>query len=80
MEKIIVFGLGQDFECNKRSILQAFDVIACTDSFVVPKEEFWKGCYVPADAICNLDFEKILVCSRKYQDAIKVQLDRKSVV
>ena len=74
MEKIIVFGLGQDFECNKRSILQAFDVIACTDSFAVPKEEFWKGCYVPADAICNLDFEKILVCSRKYQDAIKVQL------
>lgn len=74
MEKVIVYGLGHDFEYNKQSILKTFNVVACTDSFAVPKDEFWKRCYVPAHAIEELNFEKILVCSRRYQDAIKVQL------
>ncbi len=74
MEKVIVFGLGQDFEHNKQLIMRRFEVIACVDNFRIPKERFWLDCYVSVNSIVNLDFDKILICSRKYRDAIKIQL------
>lgn len=74
MEKVIVFGLGQDFEYNKQLIMRKFEVIACVDNFVIPKEKVWLDCYVSVNIIVKLNFDKILICSRKYRDAIKIQL------
>lgn len=39
MDKIIVFGLGRDFEEHKETILREFEIIACTDNYVVPQED-----------------------------------------
>jgi len=73
-EKIIVFGLGNEFQCLKEKVLQFFDVVACTDNLIVPIDGFWKKCYIAPHLILKCDFDKILICTKKYQYAIKVQL------
>ena len=75
-KKIVVFGLGRDFKRYRKDIMEKFDVIACTDNAVVPEDEFWKDCYILPKDIGKCNFDKVLVCSRKYQDAIRVQLVR----
>lgn len=70
-EKIVVFGLGHDFAENKERILERYKVVAYTDSHIVPDD---KNMFVPTDRINSLDFDKVLICSRKYRDAIKYQL------
>lgn len=79
IEKVIVFGLGRDFEQYKQLIVSKFQVVACMDNFVVPRESFWRDCYVSVNNINELKFDKILICSRKYQDAIKIQLIKMGV-
>lgn len=74
MEKIVVFGLGKDFQCFKYQILNSYNVIACTDNVIIPEETFWKKCYIKPDSIIGIDFDKVLISSRKYKYAIAIQL------
>lgn len=73
-EKIIVFGLGKDFRRYSDQIVNAFDVVACTDSAVVPEDKFWAGRYIAPETICEHDYDKVLICSSRFRDAIRVRL------
>lgn len=73
-DKVIIFGLGKDFKQHKDIILSKFEVIGCTDNFIVPEDDFCRNSYMLPDSIIEHNFDKVLICSRKYQDAIKIQL------
>lgn len=70
-EKIVVFGLGRDFAKNRERILEKYEVAAYTDNHLISDG---KGLFVTPDKINSLDFDKVLICTQKYKDAIKYQL------
>ena len=78
-ENVAVVGLGEEFENNKYRIIQRSHVIACTDSNRVPKEEFWRKCFVKPDEICKYDADKYLICTHKYFDEISEQLIKSGI-
>ena len=77
MKKIVVYGMGEEFKKYKESILRVFAVVACTDSYLEPSNEWEKEYYIHPDRISEVEFDKILVCSTKYQDAIGINLIKK---
>ncbi len=78
-DNCIVFGLGKDWKENIEFILEKFNVIACTDNNKIPEEGFWKSHYIFPDEINKYDFDKILICTRRFRDTIKVQLTKMGI-
>lgn len=78
--KVVVFGMGEEFRKRENIIRSYFEIAACTDNFSVPQDVFWKKCFIKPDSIVDCEFEKILICSTKYRDAIKVQLVRMGIL
>ena len=84
-EKAVVFGLGRDFQEKKKRILAKYEIIAYTDNYLNPDDGEDEEIFVPPDRLSNLDFDKILVATRKYKDAVKMRLvengiDEKKIV
>ena len=73
-EKAVVFGLGRDFREKKERILAKYEIIAYTDNYLTPDDKEGKELFVPPDKIKELDFDKVLVATRKYKDAVKCRL------
>lgn len=74
MEKVIIYGMGKEFIKNKKRILKLFDIVGCTDSYRKPMDEWENKYYINPNSILNTKFDKILICSSKYNDAIKIKL------
>lgn len=79
MEKIIVFGLGDDFKRNKKNIESLFEVVGCTDNYKKPFGEWENMFYIHPDQLLERSFDKILICTTKYKDAIKINLLKKGI-
>lgn len=74
MERIIVYGMGEEFKRHKENILRMFEVVACTDSYKEPSNEWEKEYYIQPYQISEIEFDKILISSARYQDAIGINL------
>lgn len=74
MRKIVVFGLGTDYLSYKEQIFATYEVIACSDNYIKPYEPEIKELFVLPENLKLLHFDMVLICSRKYHDAIKIQL------
>lgn len=74
MDKIIVYGMGEDFKKNKEQILDLFEVIGCTDSYKKPSDEWERRHFIEAEEIVRKQFDKIMICSSRYKDAIRIKL------
>ncbi len=81
MEKIVIYGLGTEFAMNRDRILNdgLYEIIACTDSYKKPSNEWEKGHYIDLDLLPEIEFDRILICSSKYKDSIKMELVKRGV-
>lgn len=77
MERIIIYGMGKDFQKNKSTILNMFNVVGCTDSYACPSDDWEREHYIQPDRLTEYDFDKILICSARYRDAIGINLAKK---
>lgn len=70
--KIIIWGLGKDFQENERDIHELFDVVAYTDK----NTELYasKPDFVLPENIGDFEFDKILICSRHFFEVIRLQI------
>lgn len=73
-EKILVWGCGKDFEEFKERIDSTYQVVGITDSRNRPAEEKWDKLFISPAEIHQIDYHKILICSRKYYGAIEARL------
>ena len=71
LEKIVVFGLGKDFLEKQSQISEKYKIIAYTDNNLFPEN---MELFISPDKIIEIDFDKVLICTRKYKDAVKCQL------
>lgn len=74
MDKIIIYGMGEDFTKNREKIIALFEVIGCTDSYRKPSDEWEKQYFINPETLSEKRFDKILICSSRYRDAIKIGL------
>lgn len=74
MEKIVVFGLGADYLKFKNQIFEKYEVVAYSDNHGELYETELGSLFVSPDELKALYFDMVLICSRKYHDAIKIQL------
>lgn len=79
MKKIVVFGLGSDYLKYQKKIFEKYEVIACSDNNIEPLEINLKKIFVLSEKLKLLHFDQVLICSRRHQDAIKIQLIRMGV-
>lgn len=70
-EKIVVFGLGKDFSEKQKQISAKYKIAAYTDNYLLPED---RELFISPDIINEIDFDKVLICTRKYKDAVKCQL------
>lgn len=73
-ERIIVFGMGEELAKNKELILKHFEIIGCTDSHKRPSDDWERACFITPDTLLEREFDRILICSSRYKDAIRVRL------
>lgn len=74
MDKIIIYGMGEEFSKNKEKILGLYEVTGCTDSYRKPSGEWEKQYFINPEALGERKFDKILICSSRYRDAIQIRL------
>ena len=74
MEKIIIYGMGDEFARNKEKILAGFEISGCTDSYKKPSDEWERKHFIAPEKLADAMFDKVLICSSKYQDAIRIRL------
>ena len=73
-ERILVWGLGNEFKKNKIFIEEQFEVIGYVDS-KIQKTQIIDGKYFySVEDIKKSNYEKILICSMKWKDSIKIQI------
>lgn len=77
MEKIVIYGMGNDFQKYKHIILNMFNVVGCTDSYIGPSDDWEREHYIHLDKLAEQKIDKVLICSTKYQDAIGIGLVKK---
>lgn len=77
-EKVIVWGIGQDYIVNKEKIENQFDVIAYTDNKFGNEQELNEKEILPVQ-IDQFVYDRILVASRRYYDSIRLQLVKNGV-
>lgn len=73
MEKVIVFGLGNNFEEYKERIEHNFCIVAYSDNRTNIQMEL----FISPDKINEIEYDKILISSTKYFYDIKLQLVEK---
>lgn len=76
LEKIVVFGLGKDFSEKQKQISEKYKIVAYTDNYLFHES---RELFISPDKINEIDFDKVLICTRKYKDAIKCQLVRSGI-
>nr|WP_300868209.1 DUF268 domain-containing protein [uncultured Acetatifactor sp.] len=73
-EKILVWGLGNEFKKNQAFIESYYEVIGYVDS-KIQKSQIIDGKYFySVEDIKKSNYEKILICSMKWKDSIKIQI------
>lgn len=73
-KKIIVWGDGHEFQKRKKEICEKYDVIAITDSKYLKSVEQEPIKRIAPFEITNYSYDKILICTKKYVDAIKIDM------
>lgn len=69
-EKVIVFGLGSEFINFHKRIEETYEVVAYADNNA---KIYGMQVIRPSD-ICKYEYNKILICSRRYFHNIKIEL------
>lgn len=70
--KLIVYGLGRDYEEHEKFIRDKYEILGVSDSDL--SKEIKYNDFIRKENILNLDFDKILVCSEDYFKEIKKDL------
>ena len=70
--KIIVYGLGSDYEFYKYFLQDCFEIVAYSDKDRDKWEKFEKG--IPVEKIKDYPFDYIYVTPYKYVEEIKQEL------
>lgn len=68
-QKVIVYGLGKEFQLQKFQISELFDVVGYSDKYHYNIEN-----YIAPSEIVNHSFEAIYITSDKYYDDIKADI------
>lgn len=71
--------MGEDYYKNFNSILKCYEVIGCSDSNRKPESKWEKEHYIDPADIQKQTFDKILICSKKYKEDIKISLLKEGV-
>lgn len=71
--------MGEDYHKNLKRILECYEVVGCMDSGKKPENGWEKEHYIDSADIFDKNFDKILICSRKYKEDIKISLLNKGV-
>jgi hypothetical protein len=75
MEKVILFGLGNEFRKIKTYLYSNNEVVAVTDNSGIPKENLGIA-YIYPEQIPNFEYDKIIICTKLHGLTIKYQLMR----
>lgn len=73
-EKIIVFGLGRDFEKFHTALKEKYDIVGYTDHYRKASDDEVAQNFIMTKDIDSKEYDKIIVCTRVYYDTIKYQL------
>lgn len=73
-EKSVVFGLGNEFNWAKEKIFDRFDVIGFSDNDLSKSSGIYMELFIAPDDLNKVEFDRVIICSRKYYDDIKIQL------
>lgn len=65
-EKVIVFGLGQDYDNYFSALKEIYDIVGVSDHYSAPQKNLFIS---PRDIIKN-QFDHIVICSRAHADEI----------
>jgi len=74
MEKIIVFGLGNEYRNYVKRINERYIVIGYMDNYYKFDDEEINKLYIRIDELDKYNYDKILICTSKYDKEIKKQL------
>ena len=72
MDKIIVYGLGSDYEEHKAFIEKKYEVVGVSDSDLKKKDKYSN--FIEKECLTECEFDKILICSEDYYSEIKEEL------
>lgn len=70
-KKIIVFGLGIDFEHYKNELIQKYEIVGVTDHYIVPMHPEWKKLYISPKEISFARYDIIMLVSRVHSVQIR---------
>lgn len=71
--------MGDEFAKNKEKILKKFEIVGCTDSYKRPSDEWERKHFIKPEKLTEAIFDKILICSSKYRDAIRIRLFQEGI-
>lgn len=74
-EKIAIFGLGMDFQKYKSELEKVYEIAAYSDNFGLCQDPEVREKYVAANQIKEIQFDKLVICTSQYYEAIKYQLE-----
>lgn len=66
--------MGEDYHKNLKNILKCYEVIGCSDNNKKPESEWEKEHFINPENVKEQIFDRILVCSKKYKEDIKISL------
>ncbi len=71
-EKVIIFGLGQNFKMYHKFLLENYDIVCYTDNDW-SRSELAKPFIQPSE-IVTLDYDRIIICAVNFSKSIREQL------
>ncbi len=73
-DRIIVYGLGADFRDCERVLREHLNIVACSDRWQRPMDDYWKNRFVNYTDIMSVSFDQVLITTSKYYDEAKDNL------
>lgn len=74
-ERVVLYGLGNEFRKNIAFLSEKYEIVACTDSSGECQYTEWKKLYINVKDIDKMLYDKIIICSTLFHDTIRYILE-----
>lgn len=73
-KRVIIYGLGSDFDFYKEDLLKAFTVVGITDSRTRPTDPEWSKLYIEPKDLGRSEYDQIIITSLKWVEDIRAYI------